>query len=134
MPQLGFDVAVDELAVALHSAGADGAFLVLLQPGVQPLAQGHAAVLGQLHILIALDALVKLVRQLFLGVGVVVMEDRVAVFLVAHHDASFSASVIPLAHHAVAGWSSFCHLSHLLGEILFLRLAKCLATLGCSHA
>ena len=109
--QLGLDVAVDELAVALHGAGADGAFLVLRQPDVQPFAQRHAAVLGQLHILVALDALVELVCQLLLGVGIVMMEDGVAVFLVSHHDAAFPATVIAFAHHAVTRWSAFCHLS-----------------------
>ena len=118
VPQLWLDVAVDELTVALHGAGTDGAFFVLRQPDVQPLAQGHTAVLGQLHILVALNALMELVRQFLLGVGVVVMKDGVAVFLVAHHDAAFPAAVIPLAHHAVAGWSSFCHLGYLLGVVL----------------
>ena len=117
--QLRLDIVFDVAAIAFERTRPYRARLVLCEPAIQPLAQRHAAVLGQLHILIALDALVKLVRQLFLGVGVVVMEDRVAVFLVAYHDAAFPAAVIPLAHHAVAGWSSFCHLSHLLGVVLF---------------
>ena len=109
MAELGFDVAIDELVVALHGAGTDSAFLVLLQPDIQPLAQRHAAVLGQLHVLVALDTLMELVRQLLLGVCVVVMKDGVAVFLVTHHDAAFPAAIIALAHHAVTGRPALCH-------------------------
>ena len=36
------------------------------------------------------------------------------VFLVADDDAAFPASVLPPAHHAVTGRSSFCHVFHFL--------------------
>ena len=117
--QLRFDVGFDELTVAGQRGGADGALLVVLQPGVQPLAQRHAAVLGQFHVAVALNAHVELVHQFFLRVGVVVMEDGVAVFLVSDDDAPFPAAIVAAAHHAVTGWSSFCHLGHLLGVVLF---------------
>ena len=107
--QLRFDVGFDELAVAGQRGGADGALLVVLQPGVQPLAQRHAAVLGQLHVAVALNAHVELVHQFFLRVGVVVMEDGIAVFLVSDDDAAFPAAIVAAAHHAVTGRSSFCH-------------------------
>ena len=72
MSQLWLDVAVDELTVAFHGAGADGAFLVLRQPDVQPLAQRHSAVLGQLYIAVALDVLVQLVQQGLLRLGILI--------------------------------------------------------------
>ncbi len=115
--ELWFDVGVDILAVAARGGWAQGALLVLRQPDIQPLAQRHAAVLGELHIPIALDALVEFFRDRSLGVGVVVMEDGIAVFLVADDDARLPASVFALAHHAVTGRSSFCHLGHLLGVL-----------------
>ena len=137
--QLRFDVGFDELTVAGQRGGADGALLVVLQPGVQPLAQRHAAVLGQLHVAVALNAHVELVHQFFLRVGVVVMEDGVAVFLVSDDDAPFPAAIVAAAHRAVTGWSSFCHLGHLLGVVLFcdslsasLRsVARVHSTCGC---
>lgn len=105
--QLWFDVAVDVAAVAVEGAGAHRAFLVLREPAVQPFAQSHAAVLGQLHVTVALDVLVELVQQCFLGLGVDVAEQRLAVFLVADDDEALPAAIVPLPYHAVTGWSSF---------------------------
>ena len=48
--QLRLDVVFDIAAIAFERTGAHCALLVLRKPAVQPLAQGHAAVLGQLHI------------------------------------------------------------------------------------
>ena len=59
--QLRLDVVLDVAAVALVDTGAHRARLVLREPAVQPLAQRHAAVLGQLHIAVALDVLVQLI-------------------------------------------------------------------------
>ena len=105
-----FDVA----AVALERTGPHCARLVFCEPAIQPLAQGHPAVLGQLHITVALDVLVELVQQCLLRLGVDMTEQRLAVFLVANDDAAFPASVLPLAYHAVTGRSSFCHVLHFL--------------------
>ena len=60
--QLRLDVVFDVAAVALEGTGAHRTCLVLREPAVQPLAQRHAAVLGQLHIAVALDVLVQLVQ------------------------------------------------------------------------
>ena len=60
--QLRLDVVFDVAAVALEGTGPHRARLVLREPAVQPLAQRHAAVLGQLHIAVALDVLVQLVQ------------------------------------------------------------------------
>ena len=57
--------------------------------------------------------------------GVDVAEDGVAVFLVAHYDASFPPTVVTLAHHAVAGRSALCHLLKRAVD----RVAKCEAQL-----
>ena len=51
--QLRLDVVFDAAAVAREGAGTDGILLIVRQPTVQPLAQGHAAVLGQFYILIS---------------------------------------------------------------------------------
>ena len=48
--------------------------------------------------------------QFLLVVGVDVPEDGVTVLLVTHHDAALPATIITLAHHAVAGRFAFCHL------------------------
>ena len=112
--QLRLDVVFDVAAVALERTGPHRARLVLRQPTVQPLAQSHAAVLGQLHITVALDVLVQLVQQCLLRLGVDMTEQRLAVFPVPNDDASFPAAVLPLAHHSVAGRSSFCHVFHFL--------------------
>ena len=112
--QLWFDVVFDIAAIAFERTGPHRARLVLREPAVQPLAQRHAAVLGQLHITVALDVLVELVQQRLLRLGVDMAEQRLSVFLVADDDAALPASVLPLAHHAVAGRSSFCHVFHFL--------------------
>ena len=112
--QLRLDVVFDVAAIAFECAGAHRARLVLREPAVQPLAQRHAAVLGQLHITVALDVLVELVQQCLLGLGVDMTEQRLAVCPVTDNDTPFPASVLPLAHHTVAGRSSFCHVFHFL--------------------
>ncbi|CAN3993707.1 ParB/Sulfiredoxin domain-containing protein, partial [Dysosmobacter welbionis] len=116
--ELRLDVVFDTASIPREGAGADGVLFIVRQPAVQPLPQGHAAVLGQFHVLIAFDILMELFRQFFLCMRIGVLEDGRTVFLVAHHDTAFPAAVLPLAHHAVAGWSSFCHL-----VLLFRRMA-----------
>ena len=56
--QLRLDVVFDVAAVAYERTGPHRTRLVLREPAIQPLAQRHAAVLGQLHITVALDVLV----------------------------------------------------------------------------
>ena len=68
--QLRLDVVFDVAAIAFECAGAHRARLVLREPAVQPLAQRHAAVLGQLHTPVALDVLVQLVQQGLLRLGI----------------------------------------------------------------
>ena len=112
--QLRLDVVFDVTAIAFERARPHRTRLVLCEPAIKPLPQRHAAVLGQLHIAVALDVLVELVQQRLLRLGVDVAEQRLAVFLVADNDAAFPASVLALAHHAVTGRSSFCHVFHFL--------------------
>ena len=112
--QLWFDVVFDIAAIAFERTGPHRARLVLYEPAIQPLAQRHAAVLGQLHIAVALDVLVELVQQCLLRLGVDMTEQRLAVFFVADDDTAFPAAVLPPAHHAVTGRSSFCHVFHFL--------------------
>ena len=112
--QLRLNVVFDVAAIVFERAGAYHTRLVLREPAVQPLAQRHEAVLGQLHITIALDVLVEFVQQRLLRLGVDVTEQWFAVFLVADDDAALPASVLPLSHHAVTGRSSFCHVFHFL--------------------
>ena len=126
--QLWFDVVFDIAAIAFERTGPHRTRLVLREPAVQPPAQRHAAVLGQLHIAVALDVLVQLIQQSFLGLGIHMTEQRLAVFPVPNDDASFPASVLPLAHHAVAGRSSFCHVFHFLW-IHFLFVTQTTTTL-----
>lgn len=112
--QLQLDVVFDVAAVALEGTGPHRTRLVLREPAIQPLAQRHAAVLGQLHIAVALDVLVELVQQRLLRLGVDMTEQRFAIFLVADDDAALPASVVTPSHHAVTGRSSFCHVFHFL--------------------
>ena len=112
--QLRLDVVFDVAAVALEGTGAHRTRLVLREPAVQPLAQRHPAVLGQLHIAVALDVLVQLVQQGLLRLGIHMTEQWLAVFPVADDDAALPASIVTLAYHTVAGWPSFCHVFHFL--------------------
>jgi len=82
---------------------------VLLHPAVQIIAQCHAAVLGELRILIEVHVPVELGQQFLLRLGQHVPEDGVAVLFMAYHDAALLASVLPFADHAVPGWSPFTH-------------------------
>ena len=107
--QLRLDVVFDVATVALEGTGPHRTRLVLREPAIQPLAQRHPAVLGQLHITVALDVLVQLIQQSFLGLGIHMTEQRLAVFPVADDDAALPASVVTPSHHAVTGRSSFCH-------------------------
>ena len=70
--QLRLDVVFDVAAVALEGTGPHRTRLVLREPAVQPLAQRHAAVLGQLHIAVALNVLVELVQQGLLRLGILI--------------------------------------------------------------
>lgn len=112
--QLWFNVVFDIAVIAFERTGPHRARLVLREPAVQPLAQRHAAVLGQLHITVALDVLVELVQQCLLRLGVDMTEQRLAVFPVSNDDAAFPASIVTPSHHAVTGRSSFCHVFHFL--------------------
>ena len=114
VPQIGLDVAPDELLVAPQGVGPQGGRAVVLHPPVQPLPQSHAAVLGELHVLKGLQVPVELVQQFLLGFGQDIPEDGFAVFLVAHHDAALPAAVLPFPNHAVAGRPAFCHRLSLL--------------------
>ena len=112
--QLRLDVVLDIAAIAFERTGPHRARFVLCEPAIQPLAQRHAAVLGQFHVTVALDVLVQLVQQCLLRLGVDMAEQRLAVFLVANDDAALPASIVTLSHHAVTGRSSFCHVFHFL--------------------
>ena len=114
IPQIGLDVAPDELLVAAQGVGPQGGRAVVLHPPVQPLAQSHAAVLGELYILKGLQVPVQLVQQFLLGFRQDIPEDGLAVLLVAHHDAALPPAVLPLSDHAVAGRPAFCHRLFLL--------------------
>ena len=109
IPQIGLDVAQDELLVAAQGVGPQGGRTVVLHPPVQPFPQSHAAVLGELHVLKGLQVPVELVQQFLLGFRQDIPKDGLAVLLVAHHDAALPAAVLPLSDHAVAGWPSLCH-------------------------
>lgn len=67
--QVGLDVALDISPVAFQSGGSHRGVSVLLQPAVQPLAQGHFTVLVQVHIPVFLDILMELFQQLLLRLG-----------------------------------------------------------------
>ena len=112
--QLRLDIVFDVAAIAFERTRPYRARLVLCEPAIQPLAQRHAAVLGQFHVLIAFDILMELFRQFFLCMSIGMLEDGCTVFLVPHHDTALPAAILPLAHHAVAGRSSFCHVFHFL--------------------
>ena len=123
--QAGLDVVLDMMAVAFQSTLPHRGRHQFLQPLVQPLPQGHAAVLGEIHASVGAHLPVELFRQGLLAPGGHVAEDRVAVFLMAHHDAAFPAAILPLADHAVSGRSALSHGLHLLplaDSVLFFIL------------
>ena len=91
--QLWFDVVFDIAAIAFERTGPHRARLVLCEPAIQPLAQRHAAVLGQLHITVALDVLMEFVQQRLLRLGVDMTEQRLTVFPVPNDDAAFPSSI-----------------------------------------
>lgn len=74
--QLRLDVVFDVATVALEGTGPHRTRLVLREPAIQPLAQRHPAVLGQLHIAVALDVLVQLVQQGLLRLGIDELKDQ----------------------------------------------------------
>ena len=82
----------------------------IIQPLIQPLAQRHGTVFGQVYALVGVDVLTELCGQLFLSGSVDVAEDRVTIFFVAYHDAALPPTVVTLSHHAVARWSALRHL------------------------
>ena len=112
--QLRFDVVFDIAAIAFERTGPHRTRLVLCKPAVHPLVQRHPAVLGQLHIPVALDVLMEFVQQRLLRLGVDMTKQWFAVFFVADNDTPFPASVVTPSHHAVAGRPSFCHVFHFL--------------------
>ena len=107
--QVGLYIAPDVLLITAQGVGTQCDGTVLFHPAIQPLAQSHAAVLGELCVLIDIHITVELSQQFFLGFGQHISEDGFTVFLVAHYDAAFPAAILPLAHHAISGWSSLCH-------------------------
>jgi len=111
---MGLDVIVRHPAVAVQSTLPNGELHVLLQPFVQPCAEGQAGVLRQLHIPVGFDAGVELVDQFLLSSGEDTAEDGTAVLLVSHHDPAFPPSVASLSYQTVAVWSFLCHDASLL--------------------
>ena len=107
--QTGPDVVLNVTAVVPQRVGPQS-IRHIFQPLVEPLAQGHPALLRQVGPLAAVDVLAELRGQLFLCRSVDIPEDRVAVFFVAHHDAALPATVIASPHHAVARRSALRHL------------------------
>ena len=108
LSKAGTDMVLDVAAVTVQGTGPHQPLLAH-QPLIQPLGQGEPALLRQVDALIGGDALPQPCGQLLLGVGVDIAEDGVAVVLVPNYDAALPSAILPLAHHAVTGWSSFCH-------------------------
>ena len=106
--QAGADVVLDVAAVVLQRVGPQ-CICRAPQPLVQPLREHHPALLCQVSTLVAVDVLAELCGQFLLRGSIDVPEDRVAVFLVAYHDAALPASVVTLAYHAVTRWSALRH-------------------------
>src|SRR5699024_11729754 len=104
-----FDVAVDVPPVALQRGGTHRWCGVLLQPAVQPLAQGHFTFLTKVHALIFLHTLMELFQQLFLCLSRHIAEDGAAVVLMTDDDAALPAAILPSADHAVPRWSALSH-------------------------
>ena len=132
--ELRLDVVFDIIAVAFQRARPDRAVLVFREPAIQPLAQRHAAVLGQLHVLIAFNALVELFRQRFLRLRVDVPEDRVAVCLVPHDDAPFPAPIVTFSDHPIPGWPPFAHIQDSFLSCLFSNNYHAGDRIATSHA
>ena len=114
IPQIGLDVAPDELLITPQGVGPQGGGAVVLHPPVQPFPQGHTAVFGELHVLKGIQVPVELVQQFFLGLCQDISEDGLAVLLAAHHDAALPPAILPFSDHAVAGRPAFCHRLFLL--------------------
>ena len=108
--ELRLDVVFDIIPVAFQRPRTNRAVLVFRKPAIQPLAQRHAAVLGQLYVLIAFDTLVQFFCQRFLCLCVDVPEDRVAVYLVSYDNAPLPTPIVAFSDHPVSGWPPFSHM------------------------
>ena len=84
------------------------------QPSVQPFAERHAAVFGQVGSLIELTGPMQLIQKLFLCFTVDIAVEGQAVFLMADDDAPFPQAVLLFANAALAVGSALCHFVHLL--------------------
>ena len=80
----------------------DGAGHILGNPFVEPLAEGHFTVLGQLGISELINFIMEFVDQFLLCFCVDIAEDGIAVFLMAYDDATFPLSFFLLANHSFA--------------------------------
>ena len=80
----------------------DGAGHILGNPFVEPLAEGHIAVLGQLGISELINFMMELIDQFLLCFCVDIAEDGIAVFFMAYDDATFPLSFFLLANHSFA--------------------------------
>ena len=91
---------------------ADGASDVFL-PLSKPLRQSHPALLGQVNALINANVLSELSSQFLLDISVEILEDRIPVVLMAHHEATRPAAVFPFPNHAVPVRPALCYILHL---------------------
>ena len=100
--QVGLYIAPDVLLITAQGVGTQCDGTVLFHPAIQPLAQSHAAVLGELCVLINIHITVELGQQFFLGFSQHISEDGLTVFLVSHNDAALPAAILPFAYHAIS--------------------------------
>ena len=114
VPQMGLDVIVRHPPVAVQGTLPHRELHVLLQPFVQPFAEGQVGVLRQLHIPVGFDAGVEFVDQLLLSSGEDTAEDGTAVLLVSDNDSALPPSVTALSYQTVAVRSFLCHDASLL--------------------
>ena len=108
-PDEGLDLIFYHGAVGVQRTLADGEYHILVQPFIHPLAQRHAAFLGEVNVTVEVDELMELFQRAFLCLCECRLVHGRAVILVTDDDAGFPSPIRAFSYCAVALRSSFCH-------------------------
>ena len=107
--EIRFDLIFNHRFVRIQRALANCEDHIFIDPSVEPFAERHFRILGEVGVAVHRDAVVELFGQLLLCSGKHIAVNRIAVLFVTDNDAAFPSSVFALAHHTVSRRSSLCH-------------------------
>ena len=100
--EIRFDLIFNHRFVRIKRALANREDHIFIDPSVEPFAEHHIRILGEVGIAVHLDAVVEFFGQLPLCFGKHITVDRIAVLFVADDDSAFPPPVTALAYHSVA--------------------------------